>query len=228
MYKNGKNITIIDHNVNCVEAIEADLRKRKPLTTEQEYDLYLRMQQGDKRAFYHLIEGNMRYAMSIAKKYLPSGTPLEDLYQAGCEGLVKAAHKFDASLGFRFISFATWFVENEVRHAAYDYIRHDLISLDESVDKEDAEGPTMLDFISCPITESADWNLRYRDALNSLKMRLDDRIYGHGRLAIELHQMLLDGYSTSDFARRHRLTEQQMDRLLTMIREEASHPSMAA
>jgi hypothetical protein len=72
-----------------------------------------------------------------------------------------------------------------------------------------------------PITESADWNLRYRDALNSLKMRLDDHIYGLGRLAVELHQMLLDGYSTSDFARRHRLTEQQMNRLLTMIRKEA-------
>ena len=46
-------------------------------------------------------------------------------------------------------------------------------------------------------------------------------MYSLGRLTEELHQMLLDGYSTSDFARRHRLTPKQMDRLFTMIREEA-------
>ena len=222
MYQNGKNITIIDHNVNCVEAIEAELRKRKPLTEEQEHELCRRMQEGDKRACDRLVEGNMRYAMRVAKQYLPSGAALEDLFQAGCEGLVKAAHKFDATLGYHFISFATWFVENEVRLAANDYIRHDLDSLDESVDKDDAEGPTLVSFISGPITETADWNLRYRDALNSLKMRLDDRMHGLGRLAVELHQMLLDGYSTSDFARRHRLSPKQMDRLFTMIREEAA------
>ena len=103
MYQNGKNITIIDHNVNCVEAIEAELRKRKPLTEEQEHELCRRMQEGDKRACDRLVEGNMRYAMRVAKQYLPSGAALEDLFQAGCEGLVKAAHKFDATLGYHFI-----------------------------------------------------------------------------------------------------------------------------
>ena len=162
MYLNGKNVIIIDHSVNCVEAILADLRKRKPLSTEQEHDLWLSMQQGSKRACDRLIESNMLYAMRIAKQYLPSGAALEDLFQAGCEGLVIAAHKFDASLGFRFISFATWYVENEVRKAAYNYIKNNHTSLDESIDVEDEEdAPPLSDFIAGPIDESADWHLRY-------------------------------------------------------------------
>ena len=223
MYKNGKNITIIDHSVNCVESILADLRKRKPLSAEQEYNLWLCMQQGSISACNRLVESNMLYAMRIAKQYLPSGAALEDLFQAGCEGLVRAVHKFDATLGFRFISFATWYVENEVRKAAYHYIKHNHTSLDESVDVEDEDGATMADFVSGPIDESADWHLRYNDALKNLASRADKRQYGLGCLVADLHQMLLDGYTTSDFARKHHLNETQMNRLFAILREEANH-----
>ena len=83
---------------------------------------------------------HLLYAMSIAKKYMASHARLEDLFQAGCEGLVIAAHKYDASLGCRFISYATWYVENEVRKAAYDYIKHDIASLNEPINAEEADG----------------------------------------------------------------------------------------
>ena len=223
MYQNGKNIYIIDHSVNCVEPIFAHLRTCKPLTNEQEYDLWQRMQQGSQRACDQLVEANMPYAMRIAKQYLPSKAALEDLFQAGCEGLVKAAHKFNASLGFRFVSFATWDVENEVRKAAYDYIRNNHMSLDKPVDEEEADGDTYLDRIAAPNSTSADSDLNYHDELNSLASRVDERLHGTGRLVIDLHQMLLDGYTTSDFARRHRLNEKQMDRLFTLLREETVH-----
>ena len=77
MYQNGKNIAIIDHSVNSVKAILKGLRHCNPLTTEQEYDLWLHIQQGSKRAFDRLVESNMPYAMRIAKQYLPSGAALE-------------------------------------------------------------------------------------------------------------------------------------------------------
>ena len=227
MYKNGKKISIIDHNVNCVEAILTDLRHRHPLTSEEEYDLWLRMRQGDQRAYNRLVESNMPYAMRIAKLYIPSGAALEDLYQAGCEGLVKAAAKFDASLGYRFISYATWFVENEVRNTAYDHIDHNLISLDEPLDDDDADGTTQLDLLSGSINQSADWGIRYNDALAHLMSRVDKRMFGAGRLVGELHKMLLQGYATVDFARRHRLNEHQMIRLLAILREEAGFPRAA-
>lgn len=228
MYQNGKNITIIDHTIHSVEAINDSLRKCKPLTTEQEYDLWLRTQQGDRQACDSLIEANMPYAMRIAKQYMPSGALLEDLFQAGCEGLVLAAHKFDASRGYRFISFATWFVENEVHKAAYDYIDHHVSSLDEPIDSDEEDGKTRIDDLASYPSQSADWNLRYVDTLNALKRQLDERQYGFGRLVGELHHMLCNGYSTSDFARRHRLTESQMNRLLTMLREEANRPHRSA
>ena len=227
MYKNGKNITIIDHNVNCVESILADLRHRHPLTSEEEHDLWLRMRQGDQRACDRLVDSNMPYAMRIAKLYLPSGAALEDLFQAGCEGLVKAAAKFDASLGYRFISFATWYVENEVRNVAYDHIDHKLISLDEPLDAECDNGATRLDLLSGPINQSADWSIRYNDTLAHLMSKADKRMFGTGRLLGELHKMRLQGYSTADFARRHRLNEHQMTSLLAILREEAGLPLAA-
>ena len=224
MYLKGKNITIIDHSVNSVERILKDLRKCKPLTTEEEHDLWLDMQQGSKKAFDLLIRSNMLYAMSIAKKYMASHARLEDLFQAGCEGLVMAAHKYDASLGCRFISFATWYVENEVRKAAYDYIKHDIASLDEPIDAEEPDGDTYLDRLTARPCQSTDWNLRYREALEDFKHRVEERQFGLGRLTEELHQMLLDGYSTSDFSRKHRFTEKHMTRLLNILREEAGLP----
>ena len=224
MYQNGKNITIIDHSVNSVERILKDLRKCKPLTTEEEQEVWLDMQQGSKKAFDLLIRSNMLYAMSIAKKYMASHARLEDLFQAGCEGLVMAAYKYDASLGCRFISFATWYVENEVRKAAYDYIKHDIDSLDEPIDAEKADGDTYLDRLTARPCQSTDWNLRYREELEDLKRKAEERQFGLGRLTAELHQMLLDGLSTYDFARKHHLTEKHMTRLLNILREEAGLP----
>ena len=228
MYQNGKNITIIDHSVNSVERIMKDLRKCKPLTPEEEHELWLDMKQGSKKAFDSLVRSNMPYAMSIAKKYKPSKARLEDLYQAGCEGLVIAAHKYDASLGCHFISYATWYVENEVRKAAYDYIRHDVDSLDEPIDAEKPDGDTYLDRLTARPCQSTDWNLCYRDALEDLKRRAEERQYGLGRLTEELYQMLLDGYSTKDFARKHHFGEKQMTRLLNILREEAEQAILQA
>lgn len=220
MYQNGINITIIDRSVDSVNLYFHAIRKAKSLSNEEEYNLWLSMQKGSSSAREQLIFANLPYVISVAKKYLPSGAALEDLIQAGNEGLILAVDKFDASLGFRLISFAAWFIENEVRKAAYGYIRHNVDSLDMSISAE-KEDDTLANHVKAHSSQSADWNLLYRDALQALKERLDKRMFGLGRLTGKLHQMLLDGYTTSDFARKHRLNERQMNRLLTLIREEA-------
>ena len=220
MYQNGINITIIDRSVDSVNLYFHAIRKAKSLSNEEEYNLWLSMQKGSSSAREQLIFANLPYVISVAKKYLPSGAALEDLIQAGNEGLILAVDKFDASLGFRLISFATWFIENEVRKAAYGYIRHNVDSLDMSISAE-KEDDTLANHVKAHPSQSADWNLLYRDALQALKERLDKRMFGLGRLTGKLHQMLLDGYTTSDFARKHRLNERQMSRLLALIRQEA-------
>ena len=228
MYKNGKNIIIIDRNVNCVDALLNDVRKTKPLSSEKESQLWEQMQQGSQRARARLIESNMRYAVSVAKRYLPSGAALEDLILAGCEGLTLAADKFNGSLGFRFISFATWYVENEIRKTARDYIKHNHSSLDELVDAEDESGAARIDFLPSNRNLSPDWDIRYSEALHSLTAHVEDRQSGAGHLVVALHQMAQEGYSTSDFARRYCLNDQQMSRLLDIISQELSHTTMAA
>ena len=71
-------------------------------------------------------------------------------------------------------------------------------------------------------------HLRYADALSHLEDRADRRQYGLGSLTADLHHMLCRGYTTSDFARKHHLNDQQMSRLLTILREEATPHRQAA
>jgi len=164
-----------------------------------------------------------RYVVTIAKKYLASGTAFEDLLMAGSLGITKAADKFDASLGYRFISFATWYIECEVRKAAYDNIKHNstTVSLDEPIyaDKEDSD--TMMSRLVSSTDASPDWHVRYEKTFNALKSGLDKHYWlGAGEMLDEYISMMEKGYTTTDFARKFRLNEQEMCRFLDMVRTE--------
>ena len=172
MYLNGKNISFTDRSVDSVNNFLNLIRKSNPLTNEQEHDLWLRMQQGSSSAREQLIFNNLSYVVSVAKKYLASKSPFEDLIMAGCEGIVKACNRFDGSYGVRFISFATWYIENEIRKEADGYTRNHHDSLDEPISLDDDSSMTRIENIPTSISESTDWNLRYLDCLNNLKERM--------------------------------------------------------
>ena len=228
MISKKERLVFTDRSVRSVDNYLSEISPYKPLTTAQEYKLWILMQYGDEKARERLICANLRYVVKAAKKYLRSNAPFEDLIQAGNEGLVKAAMTFDASLGYRFISYATWFVENEVRKAAYDYIEHDVESLDTPLWSDKKDEPLFVDSLNASPCQSTDWNIRYHETLVELKRRAEERQFGFGALTDELHQMLANGYTTSDFARKHHLNEKQMTRLLTVLREEATTLSLAA
>jgi hypothetical protein len=107
-----------------------------------------------------------------------------------------------------------------VSKAAYDYIEHHVESLDAPISDDDDK--TYVDYLRCSPCQSTDWNLRYREALETLKRQAEERQYGLGKLTAELHQMLIDGYTTADFAKRHHLNEQKMLHILSILREEAT------
>lgn len=219
MYVNGKNICFIDRSNSSVDMFLRDIRKSKSLSTSEEYDLWCKMRQGDKRARYKLIYANLRYVVTIAKKYQSSGTALEDLLMAGSLGITKAADLFDASLGYRFISFATWYIEGEVRKAAYYHLKHNTISLNEPIYSDEDNSDTMMSCLSSTADVSPDWNVRYDDTLNALKRGLDKQYWdGVGEMLDEYLAMKEKGYTSSDFARKHRLNDQQMTRFLDMVR----------
>jgi RNA polymerase primary sigma factor len=90
------------------------------LTHQEEIDLSKRAKAGDKRARQRLIEKNLRLVVSVAKKYRGYGLPFEDLIQEGNIGLMKAVEKYDPERGFRFSTYATWWIRQAVQRAVAD------------------------------------------------------------------------------------------------------------
>jgi RNA polymerase primary sigma factor len=90
------------------------------LTHQEEIDLSNRAKAGDQRARQRLIEKNLRLVVSVAKKYRGYGLPIEDLIQEGNVGLIKAVEKFDPDRGYRFATYATWWIRQAVGRAVAD------------------------------------------------------------------------------------------------------------
>jgi len=101
----------------------AEISKFEPLKPQKEIELTQRIKQGDRRSQQELIVSNLRFVVSVAKKFQGQGRPLEDLISEGNLGLIKAAERFDETRGFKFISYAVWWVRQSILQSLSEHSR---------------------------------------------------------------------------------------------------------
>jgi len=107
----------------AVELYFNDVSKTGMLTMQEEVELAQKIRQGDQAALNKLICANLRFVVSVAKKYQYQGLPLSDLINDGNLGLIKAAQRFDESRGFKFISFAVWWIRQSIMAGLTEHAR---------------------------------------------------------------------------------------------------------
>ena len=98
-------------------------KKSKLLTKEEEYNIAVAVANGDLRAKNRMIEANLRLVISVAKRYQYSVIPLVDIIQEGNTGLIRAVEKFDPNKGFRFSTYAVWWIKNNIERSIMNSAR---------------------------------------------------------------------------------------------------------
>lgn len=107
----------------ALEKYLADISKIEMITPEEETRLAARVRAGDHAALERLTEANLRFVVSVAKQYQNQGLSLSDLINEGNVGLMKAARRFDETKGFKFISYAVWWIRQSILQSIVEYSR---------------------------------------------------------------------------------------------------------
>ncbi len=115
--------SITNRNSDSLEKYLHDIGKEDLITPEEEVELAKRIKMGDQEALEKLTKANLRFVVSVAKQYQHQGLSLPDLINEGNLGLIKAAKKFDETKGFKFISYAVWWIRQCILQALAEQSR---------------------------------------------------------------------------------------------------------
>lgn len=182
---------ITNRETAAVELYFTDISKSDMISPQEEAVLAAKIRQGDQAALNRLIQANLRFVVSVAKKYQYQGLPLSDLINEGNLGLIKAAQRFDETRGFKFISFAVWWIRQNILAAITENARmirlpmnkvHDITRINRAASAIEQE--TLREATQEQIAEYLDVDLaKVKDALlaapwtYSYDMTLDDDGY---------------------------------------------------
>jgi RNA polymerase primary sigma factor len=114
---------VVETTTDALQLFLREAGRHQLLTAAQEVELAKRIERGDESAKQHMIQSNLRLVVSIAKNYRNQGLPFLDLIQEGTLGLIRAVEKFDWRRGFKFSTYATWWIRQAVARALADKAR---------------------------------------------------------------------------------------------------------
>ena len=119
--KISKSIT--NRDAGTLEKYLQDIAKESLISPDEEVELAQRIKAGDQQALDRLVRANLRFVVSVAKQYQNQGLSLQDLINEGNVGLIKAAQRFDETRGFKFISYAVWWIRQSILQAVAEQAR---------------------------------------------------------------------------------------------------------
>ena len=117
------NTSITRRDGEILDKYLQEIGREPMLTPDEEVELAQKIREGDQRALDRLVRANLRFVVSVAKQYQNQGLALPDLINEGNLGLIKAAEKFDESCGFKFISYAVWWIRQSILQALAEQSR---------------------------------------------------------------------------------------------------------
>ena len=115
--------SITNRESASLEKYLQEIGKEELLTVDEEVELAQKIRKGDRKALERLTKANLRFVVSVAKQYQNQGLTLPDLINEGNVGLIKAAEKFDETRGFKFISYAVWWIRQSILQAIAEQSR---------------------------------------------------------------------------------------------------------
>lgn len=117
------NKSITNRESQSLDKYLQEIGKEELVSVEEEVELAQRIKKGDRKALEKLTKANLRFVVSVAKQYQNQGLSLPDLINEGNVGLIKAAEKFDETRGFKFISYAVWWIRQSILQAIAEQSR---------------------------------------------------------------------------------------------------------
>ena len=115
--------SITNRESEALEKYLQEIGREELITSDEEVELAQRIRKGDRKALERLTKANLRFVVSVAKQYQNQGMSLPDLINEGNLGLIKAAEKFDETRGFKFISYAVWWIRQSILQAIAEQSR---------------------------------------------------------------------------------------------------------
>jgi RNA polymerase primary sigma factor len=211
---------------NALDQYLRDVSRHELLTPEQEIELGRRAQAGDEDAVQRLVRANLRFVISVAKKYQNRGVSLIDLIQEGNVGLVTAARKFDPEQGVKFISYAVWWIRQAILSALANQGRAVRVPLNRASDlarifrererlkQELRREPTNLELAEA--AKLTPETVEQLQTLNAAEIRLDAPI-GDSDDSQLVERFISEEASEPEMAVEERMLSEQIERALDTL-----------